>query len=73
MEILTREKQQANASYLTMLLNHRCLTYNQLSQLAELSDNELSAALGWLMRDEELFVSTEDGREYFELRQDYDF
>ena len=56
-----------------MLLNHRCLTYNQLSQLAELSDNELSAALGWLMLDEELFVSTEDGREYFELRQDYDF
>ena len=73
MEILTSEKLQANASYLTMLLNHRRLTYNQLSQLAELSDNELSSALGWLMRDDELFVFTEDGREYIELRQDYDF
>lgn len=73
MEILTREKLQANANYLTMLLNHRRLTYNQLSQLAELIDIKLSSALGWLMRDEELFVSTEDGRKYIELRQDYDF
>lgn len=73
MEILTREKLQATASYLAILLNHRRLTYNQLSQLAELSDNELSSALGWLMCDEELFVSIEDGREYIELRQDYDF
>ena len=34
---------------------------------------KLSSALGWLLCEGELFVSTEDGREYLELRMDYDF
>ena len=70
---MTRDLLQANASYVSLLLNHRRVTYQELKHMAALSDSDLSSALGWLIREGELFFSTEDGREYLELYRDYDF
>lgn len=70
---MTRDLLQANANYVSLQLNHRRMTYQELKDIAALCDSDLSSALGWLLCDGELFVSTEDGREYLELRMDYDF
>lgn len=71
--MMTRDLLLANASYVSLLLNHRRMTYQELKRIAALSDSDLSSALGWLLCEGELFVSMEDGREYLELRMDYDF
>lgn len=71
--MMTRDLLLANANYVSMVLNHCRMTRHELSIVTKLSDSELSSALGWLLRDGELFVSTEDGREYLELRNEYYF
>ena len=71
--MMTRDLLQANANYVSLVLNHRRVTYQELKRLAALSDSDLSSALDWLLCEGELFVSTEDDREYLELRMDYDF
>ena len=70
---MTRDLLQANANYVSLVLNHRRVTYQELKHIVALSNSDLSSALGWLLCEGELFVSTEDGREYIELRMDYDF
>ena len=71
--MMTRDLLQANASYVSLLLNHRRVTFSELSRMAGLNDCELYSAIGWLICRDEVFLDTEDGREYLELCQDYDF
>ena len=71
--LVVTDEDKVNACYVSLLLNHHRMTYQELKHIAALSDSDLSSALGWLLCEGELFVSTEDGREYLELRMDYDF
>ena len=70
---MTRDSLQANANYVSMLLNHRSLTRSQLHKMAQLSYNELNSAIGWLICENEVCVTRENGCEYLELRQNYEF
>ena len=44
--MMTRDLLQANANYVSLVLNHRRVTYQELKRLAALSDSDLSSALG---------------------------
>lgn len=69
---MTRDLLQADANYVSLMLNRRRMTLEQLSRITELSDRNLLYALGWLLCEDELFVYTEDGQQYFELRNEYE-
>ena len=68
----TRDLLQADANYVSLMLNRRRMTLEQLSRITELSDRNLLYALGWPLCEDELFVYTEDGQQYFELRNEYE-
>ena len=43
---------------------HEKMTFGELLMVTQLSPTELSAAIGWLAREDKLFFTEEGGREY---------
>jgi hypothetical protein len=47
-----------------LLENHTIMKYDELKQRSQLSDRELSAAIGWLARENKLDIDVNDKGEY---------
>ena len=55
-----------NAGIVWRLLdNNRRLEYREIKRLSGLSDRELNMALGWLAREDRIYI--ENGKEYYYL------